>query len=151
MEDGPGNRKCHLIAASQVSSPQASASCENGLGKGKPSPGPQGPRTDTLLPSLIERHILSAFIKYLSSARHCDGCWDIGTDRTDKAWVRYWKGEKSARGGGVVGRGTWGLAGRGKEHIQSSKECIQETEKNSLCQDLKTAEFTYSLHKHFLN
>ena len=51
----------------------------------------------------------------------------------------------------MLGRGTWGLAGRRKEHIQSSEGCIQETEKNSLCQDLKMAEFTYSLHKHFLN
>ena len=42
----------------------------------------------------------------------------------------------------MLGRGTWGLAGRGKEHIQSSEGCIQETEKNSLGQDLKMAEFT---------
>ena len=84
MEDSPGNRKCHLIAASQLSSPQASASREDELDKGKPSPSPQGSRTDILLSSLIEHHIFHAFINYLSSTRHCDGRWDTGTNRTDK-------------------------------------------------------------------
>ena len=33
-----------------------------------------------------------------------------------------------------------GLAGRGKEHVQSSEGCVWETERKSLCLDLKSQE-----------
>ena len=43
------------------------------------------------------------------------------------------------------------LQAEGRNIFRVLKSAFRRQKKNSLCQDLKTAEFTYSLHKHFLN
>ena len=117
------------------------ADCEDNVGKFKPNQGPRGPEQTFSCHLWSDLWVPSYSCIYQIFLERRALWWVLGYGHGQDSTVRgnYQKdAEKLARWGHVAGGETWSV--QAERRNVGSEGCIQETERHSLCLDLKSKE-----------